>query len=130
MRRNRDARRRPVVRLGDVATDLMDDAVIAGAGHVSVLSKAWRELVPREYFGLTAVEQYRDGRLLVTVDSAATKYALSRRLGDEFVAALNRATDGFAEPSGRVRRIAFRVGTVPGVDNTARMPKGQSRDAR
>lgn len=130
LRRNRETRRRPVVRLGDVAADVVDDAALAGAGQVTVLSKAWRDLLPREYFGLTAVEQYRDGRLLIMVDSAATKYALSRRLGDEFVAALNRAAARAERDSGRVRRIAFRVGLVQGVERTGGTFKGESRGAR
>jgi len=109
---------------------MVDEAGQAGAGQVAVLTKAWKELLPDDYSGLTMVEQYRNGQLFVTVDSAATKYALSRRLGEEFIAALNQASDGFGRPRAPVRRIAFRVGIAPGAEGGAEIRRGQSGGAR
>lgn len=119
MCRNQKFRRRPAVRLGEVAFDLVSDAAVAGASEVPALARAWREVIPCEYRGLAAVESYRDGKLVVTVDSAATKYALGRRLGDEFMSAMNRVA------SSRVRRIVFRVGAAPQAEASPR--KGEGR---
>lgn len=130
LRRNRQRRRQNAARLGDVATEIVSEESLAGDSQVVLIAQAWRELMAKEYLGLTAVESYRNGRLMVTVDSAATKYSLSRRLGGEFMQTLNRTAEDSGLTQARVRRIAFRIGAVPAGQETPRSGGGESRDGQ
>lgn len=101
------------VRLGDVADGLLSDAALRSARRLGGLSEAWGRVVPAEYASLTKVESFRNGRLVISVDSAATRYALGRQAGAGLIERLNQEVGG---DGGwrvcRVQEIQYRVGAA------------------
>jgi hypothetical protein len=106
--RSYNSRRRPeAVGLGELATELMDESLRGSNVSSDVLAEAWREVLPAEFATRTCVEGLSRGRLRVMVDSAATRFALSRRMGQALVDAINARLGRVV-----VRRIEYRMGSI------------------
>lgn len=99
--------RRAAVPLGEVALELLSEGLLRSSRRLGEVSRAWRKVVPGGYESLTQIEGFSGGRVRVTVDSAATKFVLSRQLGQTLVDRLNTCL-------GRrvVQRIEYRVGSL------------------
>lgn len=91
--------------LGDLAATAWPEAAQAIDGTVRRIDSAWQRVLPAEYAEAARVEGFRSGRLLVSVDSAATRYVLERQLGDKIREALNAELG-----SNEISRIEFRLG--------------------
>lgn len=83
----------------------------AAASELARVRVLWQAILPAEYEGRTEVEQVGGGRLMVRVDSAATRYALGRRHGRVLLEALRRELPGVNIAEIRYRLAAGR-GTV------------------
>ena len=96
-------------RLGDLADRLLSDTALQSAHRLREVAAAWQAVVPAEYVSLSRVDGLSGGRLRVIVDSAATKYSLSRHLGDNLLRLLNGRLSGAA-----IKGIHYRVGCLAG----------------
>lgn len=103
LRYNSRPRRAPET-LGGLLGHVLSPEALADARRLSAIRAAWEVVLPDGFRERTHVAALRGGRLTIHVDSAATKFALSRQTGDALRTALNDAlTDG------RIDRIEFRV---------------------
>ena len=87
-RRYNQPRRREVAELGQLAADWLAEGR-DGADRLEAVVAAWREVVPATILGRTRVEGLGRGRLRVMVDSAATRFTLTRRMGHTLIDAIN-----------------------------------------
>jgi hypothetical protein len=71
------------------------------------LTEVWRAAVPADYRGRSRVEAFSRGRLIIIVDSAATKYFLGRQQGGTLLVSLNDRLGGAV-----VKRIDYRIGSM------------------
>jgi hypothetical protein len=112
LRYNRQKKRWRTVHLSDAVAGVVSDAAVYSAQRLDGLAEAWGQVVPAEYASSTRVESFRGGRLVVTVDSASTRYVLGRQ---PLLAILNeQVSRNEGRRVGRVRQIEFRVGTSRG----------------
>ncbi|MBN2562377.1 MAG: DUF721 domain-containing protein [Phycisphaerae bacterium] len=98
---------RGAAKLADLASAALSEGTLRSARRLEQLAEAWRSVVPMGYERSSRVEGFSHGRLVVLVDSAATRYVLSRQVGRALVAALN----GYLREA-RVRAIEYRVGSL------------------
>lgn len=101
---NNDHLRR-TARLGDMSARILSEQWLNRARRLEAVRVAWNAAVPEAFDGRSEVDGLRGGCLEVKVDSAATRFLFSRRLGKELLAALN---DHLGGP--RVDRIDYRIG--------------------
>jgi len=85
----RRRRARPTPVLGDIAAKAVSAEVLASARLLGSVRVAWQTVLPPQYVARCRVESFRRGGLLVLVDSAATKYVLSRQLGEALRTLMN-----------------------------------------
>jgi len=98
---------RVATRVGDVTAEIMSDQALQSARRLRAVARAWQAIVPAGYEKLSRIEGLARQRLQVTVDSAATKYYLSRQVGEKVLASLNDHLGGQV-----VKRIIYRVGSL------------------
>jgi hypothetical protein len=110
LRYNRQKKRWRTVHLGEAVSAVVSDAAVRSAQKLGGLARAWGQVVPAEYAGSTRVESFRGGRLVIMVDSASTKYVLSRQALIEVLNEQVSANEG--RRAGAVRQIEFRVGSA------------------
>ncbi len=99
-------RRRPAAKLGELATELLSGDSSRLPRRLGELTDLWRAVVPADCKGRSRVEVFSRGRLIVIVDSAATKYFLGRQLGGALLVSLNDRLGGAV-----VKRIDYRIGS-------------------
>jgi hypothetical protein len=132
LRENRRRKRRwSVCRLGEVATEVMSEKGLWSARRLLEVQEAWGRVLPERYEALTRLESFRGGRVVITVDSASTKFALGRQAGSDLLERLNEELG--TNPNGRavaVRRIEYRVGVLADAGREAEAPRGQQRASR
>jgi 2-polyprenyl-6-methoxyphenol hydroxylase-like FAD-dependent oxidoreductase len=110
LRYNRQRRRWRTVHLSDAVASVVSDAAVRSAQRLGGMEQAWGQVVPAEYATASRVESFRGGRLVVTVDSASTKYMLGRHA---LLNALNEKVSANGDKrAGAVRQIEFRVGSL------------------
>jgi hypothetical protein len=109
LRYNRQKRRWRTVHLADAVASVVSDAAVRSAQRLGGMEQAWGQVVPAEYAAFSRVESFRGGRLVVTVDSASTKYMLGRHA---LLNVLNEQVSANGDKrAGAVRQIEFRVGS-------------------
>jgi hypothetical protein len=84
-------RSRSVRRLGDAMSQLSSESTLQSLGVLGELAQAWQSVIPpncRDCSTVTAFIRGK-GRLVVSVDDAATKYALSRQAQSAVIRRLN-----------------------------------------
>jgi hypothetical protein len=86
---NLQRRRRSTGALGDLAAKAVSDQALGRARLLGRVRSAWQTVLPPQYAARCEVESFRRGRLLVAVDSATTKYVLSRQLGEALRTLMN-----------------------------------------
>lgn len=129
-------RGRPAAALGTLADRLLADQRrgLPAAKRLGRVAEAWRTVVPDSLAAASAVEAYRGGKVTVRVDGAATRFALSREIGETLLAAMRgvladlridridyvvgRGVSGLEDGAGGSARSGG--GMRPGVDSTAR----------
>lgn len=94
-------------KLGDLASELVSDQSVRSACRLQEVVEAWRAVVPTDYDSVSRVEAFSRGRLLVVVANAATKYFLSRQVGEALITGLNGRLGGPV-----VKAIQYRVGSL------------------
>lgn len=100
---------RKAISVGDLLGRLLPDgAVTATSGGATKLDDAWRQTVPTMYHARTRAESLNRRCLRVVVDSAATRFKLSREIGAETLKGLSEQLGGVS-----IVRIDYRVGSVP-----------------
>ena len=122
LRYNRGKRGWRTVHLSDALAGVVSNAAIRSAQRLEGLAEAWGQVVPAEYAASTRVESYRGGRLVVTVDSAATKYVLARQPLLQILNEQVWANEG--RRASAIKLIEFRIGTpAPRTGEPRREPR-------
>ena len=100
-------RGRPAAALGVLADRLLADQRrgLPAAKRLGRVAEAWRAVVPDSLVAVSAVEAFRGGKVTVRVDGAATRFALSREIGETLLAALRGVLADL-----RIDRIDYVVG--------------------
>lgn len=98
-------RRRLPASLQELLDLVTGDARLQPAEPLDEATDAWRQVLPDEFKNSARVEGLSGGRLRVVVDSAATRFVLSRQLGQALIDGLNARIGSEA-----VRRIDYRIG--------------------
>jgi hypothetical protein len=106
-RYNRRGGLRRVSSLGEAVAGVVSEDAFRVARRLGGAEEAWLAVVPRGLAAKTHVESLRQGRLVVRVDSASTRYVLSRRLKPVLLEALNNHPRLARTP---VRAIEYRIG--------------------
>ncbi len=99
-------RRRPTARLGELAAEVLARGPSRRSRKLGELIEAWRAAVPAGYGRRSRIEAFARGRLIVIVDSAATKYFFGRQLGERLRTSLNEQLGAAV-----VNRIDYRIGS-------------------
>ena len=120
--RSYNARRRKVTRMGDLAATLVAQQAATISGPMRELADAWAAILPEDVAASSRVETLRAGCLNVSVDSSATRFALSRHMGDTLIEALNAAIG-----KKLVRKIDFRIARLNRRE-IARRPAAESQE--
>ncbi len=121
---NRARRRRGATRnLADLAEQLLSNQGLRSARRLCRMEQAWREVVPERCSSQSRVETFSQGKLVVGVDSAATRFYLSRQAGVDLVEQLNAY---LGEPA--VNRVEYRVRAA--VQDVSTRSAGTGRQSR
>ncbi len=107
---------RAAVLVGQLAARCLERA--AATSHeeeADRIAQAWMRVVPPALLDSTRFEAHERGRIRVTVDSAATRFVLSRQLYDTLLASLSAELPEFG-----LERIEFRVGAIGRSNGQAR----------
>ena len=99
--------RAPAAMLGDLTSVLLAKRTRGLADRLQRVAGAWQCVLPAAYWPSTRVDNLEGRELRVTVNSAATKFILSRQLYGELLRDLNAQLSGF-----EILKIRFRVGSV------------------
>ena len=121
---NRARRRRgATANLAEVAEQLLSIQGLRSARRLYRMEQAWREVVPAPCSSRSCVETFSQGKLVVGVDSAATRFYLSRQAGADLVEQLNAC---LGEPA--VNRVEYRVRAA--AQEVSRRQSGASKQSR
>ena len=99
---------------GELARALLRRKKFAEKGRYSALSAAWRELVGEGVAEHTRITAFREGKLVVEVDSSTLLHELNSFLKDELMTGL-QATDAGRD----VAQMELRLGAVRKDDDGA-----------
>lgn len=98
-------RRRRPASLQELLDLVTGDSRLLPAEPLAEAADAWQQVLPDEFKNAARVEGLSGGRLRVVVDSAATRFVLSRQLGQALIDAVNARIGPET-----VRRIDYRIG--------------------